>query len=47
MAGLMGVWLLWNGVVLAHSVIPRRASDGAQVLAVLRALRAERLSRSG
>lgn len=47
MAGLMGVWLLWNGVLLANSVIPRGASDGAQVLAVLRALRAERLSRSG
>lgn len=46
-AGLMGVWLLWNGVLLANSVIPRGASDGAQVLAVLRALRAERLSRSG
>jgi hypothetical protein len=46
-ATLVLVWLPWNGIMLAKSMLPIGASDGAQVLAMLRALRAERLSRSG
>ena len=41
------VWLPWNGARLVKSLLPLGASDGAQVLAVLRALHAERFSRSG
>lgn len=44
---LVLVWLPWNGFLLLKSMLPIGASDGAQVLAVLRALRAERFSRSG
>ncbi len=46
-ATLVLVWLPWNGFLLAKSMLPIGASDGAQVLAVLRALRAEWLRRSG
>ena len=46
-ATLVLVWLPWNGLLLLKSMLPIGASDGAQVMAVLRALRAERLSRSG
>jgi hypothetical protein len=46
-AALVLVWLPWNGLLLLKSMLPIGASDGAQVLAVLRALRAESLRRSG
>jgi hypothetical protein len=46
-ATLALVWLPWNGVRLVRSMLPFGASDGAQVLALLRTLRAERFSRSG
>jgi hypothetical protein len=46
-AALVLVWLPWNGVRLVKSMLPIGASDGAQVLAVLRALRAEWVRRSG
>jgi hypothetical protein len=43
-ATLVLVWLPWNGFLLAKSMLPIGASDGAQVLAVLRA---EWVRRSG
>ena len=46
-AMLAVVWLPFNAVLLVKSMLPRGRSDGAQVLAVWRQVRAQRVRRPG